>query len=79
MCVWENLYKLCYINEPKTDSLYPSAPLQQDDLEQRLEKKVNDVNSFIKHINNIKEIITMIIYFEDKSHKSKKNYKNQKH
>ena len=27
-------------------------------LEQRLEKKLNDVNSFNNHINNIKEMIT---------------------
>ena len=45
------------------------------DLEQRLEKKINDVNSFNNHINNIKEKIT---YFKDKNHKSKKRYKNNK-
>ena len=55
--------------------LYPSAPLQQDNLEQRLEKKINDVNSFNNHINNIKEMIT---YFKDKNNKSKKKYKNYK-
>ena len=49
--------------DQKCDRLYPSAPLQQDNLEQRLEKKINDVNSFINHINNIKEMIT---YFKDK-------------
>ena len=38
--------------EQKTDRLYPSAPLENknDDLEQRLEKKFNDVNSFNNHI-----------------------------
>ena len=62
--------------EAKTDRLYPSAPLEKDiDLEKRLEKKINDVNSFNKHINNIKEMIT---YFKDKNHKSKKKYKNYK-
>ena len=62
--------------EAKTDKLYPSAPLEKDiDLEKRLEKKINDVNSFNKHINNIKEMIT---YFNDKNHKSKKKYKNYK-
>ena len=61
--------------EQKCDRLYPSAPLQQDNLEQRLEKKINDVNSFNNHINNIKEMIT---YFKDKNHKSKKRYKNYK-
>ena len=50
----------------KTDRLYSSAPLENIDLEQRLEKKLNDVNSFDNHINNIKEMIT---YFGDKNNK----------
>ena len=58
--------------EAKTDRVYPSAPSENNDLEQRLEKKINDVNSFNNHINNIKEMIT---YFKDKNHKSKKKYK----
>ena len=49
--------------ERNTDRLYPSAPLENKNLEQRIEKKLNDVNSFINHINNIKEVIT---YFKDK-------------
>ena len=62
--------------EAKTDTLYPSAPLLENiDLEKRLEKKINDVNSFNNHINNIKEMIT---YFKDKNNKSKKKYKNYK-
>ena len=61
--------------DQKCDRLYPSAPLQQDNLEQRLGKKINDVNSFNNHINNIKEMIT---YFKDKNNKSKKKYKNYK-
>ena len=62
--------------EQNCDKLYPSAPLLENiDLEKRLEKKINDVNSFNNHINNIKE---MIIYFKDKNHKSKKRYKNYK-
>ena len=62
--------------EAKTDKLYPSAPLLENiDLEERLEKKINDVNSFNNHINNIKEMIT---YFKDKNSKSKKRYKNCK-
>ena len=33
--------------EQKCDRLYPRAPLEKNfDLEQRLEKKINDVNSF---------------------------------
>ena len=55
--------------------LYPSAPLQQDDLEQRLEKKLNDANSFNNHINNIREMIT---YFKTKNNKSKRKYKEQR-
>ena len=62
--------------EQKTDKLYPSAPLLENiDLEKRLEKKINDVNSFNNHVNNIKEMIT---YFKDKNIKSKKKYKNNK-
>ena len=59
-----------------TDRLYPSAPLLENiDLEKRLEKKINDVNSFKNHINNIKELIT---YFKDKNQKSKRNIKIMK-
>ena len=59
--------------DQKIDKLYPSAPLlENNDLEKRLEKKINDVNSFNNHINNIKEMIT---YFKDKNNKSKKRYK----
>ena len=62
--------------ETKTERLYPSAPLLENiDLEKRLEKKINDVNSFNNHINNIKEMIT---YFKDRNHKSEKRYKNYK-
>ena len=62
--------------ETKTERLYPSAPLLENiDLEKRLEKKINDVNSFNNHINNIKE---MINYFKDKNRKSKKKYENYK-
>ena len=62
--------------EVKTDKLYPSAPLLENiDLEKRLEKKKNDVNSFNNHINDIKEMIT---YFKEKNNKSKKKYKNYK-
>ena len=58
--------------DEKTDRLYPSAPLENIDLEQQLEKKLNDVKSFNNHINNIKEKIT---YFKDKNKKSKKKFK----
>ena len=62
--------------EAKIDKLYPTAPLLESiDLEKRLEKRINDVNSFNNHISNIKEMIT---YFKDKNNKSKKKYKNYK-
>ena len=62
--------------DQKTDRLYPSAPLlEKIDLEKRLEKKINDVNSFNNHVNVIREMIT---YFKDKNHKSEKEYKNYK-
>ena len=57
------------------DKLFPSAPLESNDLDQRLEKKLKDVNSFINHINNIKEMITHV---KDKNHKSKNKCKNYK-
>ena len=62
--------------DEKCDRLYPSAPLEKNiDLEQRLEKNSNEVNSFNNHINNIKDMIT---YFTNKNKKSKKKYKNYK-
>ena len=62
--------------DQKTDKLYPSAPLLENiDLGKRLEKKINDVNSFNNRINKIKEMIT---YFKDKNNKSKKKSKNYK-
>ena len=61
--------------EQKCDKLYPNAPFEKIDLEQRLEKKIKDVNSFNNHVNNIKEMIT---YFKDKNHKSKQRYKKYK-
>ena len=61
--------------EQKFDRLYSTAPLENIDLEQRLETKITEVNSFNYHVNNIKEMIT---YFKDKNNKSKKRYKNYK-
>ena len=62
--------------ETKTDRLYPSVPLEKNiDLEYKLEKKLNVVNSFKNHNNNIKETIT---YFKDKNNKARKNYKKYK-
>ena len=64
--------------EQKTTKRQPSAPQESRNsdnvfLELRLEKKKNDVISFNNSIIYIKE---MILYFEDKNHKTKKNYKN---
>ena len=61
--------------EQKTDRLNPSAPLENLDLEQRLDKKLNDVKNLKNSIKNIKEMIT---YFKDKNHKSKKRYEKYK-
>ena len=61
--------------EAKTDRLYLAAPLENIDLEQRLEKKTNDVNSFNNSLTNIKELIN---YFKDKNNKSKKKHKKYK-
>ena len=56
------------------DRFHPSAPLEKDsNLEQRLEMKLNDVNSFNNHISNI---TAMIAYFKDKNNESKKRYTN---
>ena len=63
--------------DQKTDRKYPSAPLHYEnfDLEQRLEKKLNDVKSFNNSIKIIKEMITQS---KDKTHKLKKRYKIRK-
>ena len=53
--------------DQKTEILYPSAPLENKDLEERLERKIKDVNSFNNRMNNIKEMIT---YFKDKKNES---------
>ena len=58
--------------DQKCDRMYLSVPLEKNELEQRLEKKINDVNSFDNYINNSKEMIT---FFKDKHNKSKKRYK----
>ena len=63
--------------DQKTGRLYPSASfgVKIIDLEQRLQKKTNDVNSFNNHINNIKE---MNNHFKDKNNKAKKKYQKYK-
>ena len=64
--------------EQRTDRLYASAPLEikNFDLEQQLEKKLNDVNSFSNSVNNIKEMINDL---KDKNRKSKRIIKILKH
>ena len=58
--------------DQKCDKLYPSAPIENIiDLEQKREKKLKEVNSFINSNNNLKEMIT---YLNDKKNKSKKKY-----
>ena len=61
--------------EQKTDGLNPSAPLENIDSEQRLEKKLNNVNSFNNSVKNIKQVIT---YFKDKKNKSRKKYEKHR-
>ena len=60
--------------EPKTTKLYPSAPLMNSDqdLKQRLEKKLKDVNSCNNSKKNVKDLIT---YFGNKNHKPKEEFK----
>ena len=54
--------------ERKIDRLYPLAPFENNYLEQRLEKKLFDLNGFNNSINSIKKVI---IYFKHKNNKSK--------
>ena len=55
--------------EQRTDSLYPSVPFANIniDLEQRLEKKLNDVSKFNNSIDNIKEMITFFKHENSRS------------
>ena len=52
-----------------TLNLYPIVPLEKDDLEQRLERNLNDIDTFNNKIINITE---MFSYLKYKSNKSKK-------
>ena len=62
--------------EQKTRRLFRTVPLENNDLEQRLEKKIKNVNTFRNSIKKTKNLIT---YFRDKNHKSKNTQKNIKH
>ena len=55
--------------EQKTDTINPSEPLENNTLEQRLEKNSTDVISINNSIIKDKEMVT---YFKDKTHKSNK-------
>ena len=55
----------------RTLKLYPSAPLENNVLERRLEKNFNFVNSFS---NSLKDVKGMILCFKDKIQKPKKKY-----
>ena len=55
----------------ENDRLSPSAPFEKNDLEQRLENKLNDVQSFDDSNTNIKE---MIAYLKDKNYTSEKKF-----
>ena len=61
--------------EAKTDRLYPSAPFGNNYLEERLEEKLNEVNSFNNYINNIKNDY---ILRRQKKTNPKRNIKNTK-
>ena len=52
-----------------TKKFYPSAPLENNILEQRVEKKLKTVHSLFLSIISIEERIT---FFEDENYKSKK-------
>ena len=41
--------------DQKTNRLYPAAPKAKDDLDKRLEKKLNGVNSFDNSVDNMKK------------------------
>ena len=62
--------------EQKTRRLFQTAPLENNELEQRLEKKIKKVKRFR---NSIKKIQKMKTYFKNRSHKSKNKQKNIKH
>ena len=64
-----------YKRDTKQNGFTRLRHLKKKYLKQKLEKKINDVNSFINSINNIKE---MIIYFKDENYKSREKYEKEK-
>ena len=61
--------------EQRTLRLYPSEPVENNRLEQRIEKKLNDIKSFQSSISNIKEITT---YSKTKNSNPKRNIEHLK-
>ena len=59
-----------------TLKLYPSAPLENNDFEERWEKNMGDTKSFGNSIKNKKRKIT---YLKDKNQKLEKSRKTKKH
>ena len=73
-CISDNLFVFIPFKWKRKQKDYsPQHYLKKiyNDLEQRLEEKLNDENSFNNHANNLKELIT---YFKHKNNKSKKKY-----
>ena len=60
--------------EQKRDRLYPSAPSENFDLGQRLEKKTNDVNNFNNPLNSLKEMITYFKYKNNNPQETHEKY-----
>ena len=61
---------LYHLNGAKNNLIIPIRTIRKKiDLQQRLEKKIIDVDNFNNRINNIKEMIT---YFKYKNHNPKK-------
>ena len=71
-------FVFCHLNGTKTERIYPSAPPENKtiDLEQRLAKKFNDVNSFNNSVNSIKELTTYLKKIKIVNQKKFKNYKS---
>ena len=77
VCTLENSFDfiLSKWNKKQKDCTHQHHLKKKSELEQRLEKKLNDVYSSNNHTNIIKEIIA---FFKEKSHKSKRISKNLK-
>ena len=72
---WENCLHFYLLNDYIYIKIISFCTTKKDDLEQRLEKKLNDNNSFNNSINNIKD---MINFFKDKVINQKRNTETTK-